>query len=208
MRGIVEVTSFNRESFRSRAYVGAKLLTINQTTSWDNQPRSPLLTSSERIPGIGLIMVRMEKWLQRLLEISWNHRAQSCWGKAGLVARVAGPSTNKLVKAGIPGMSRVSIRTSPAETVKRAGISPVVCSATVRHSSRKEDGLKVANFEVRRFHGGNPLASRYLLAVIGRRRWQPAAAPRKKGICSFARFVASRLTSRESSYSTTLRVNS
>lgn len=90
-------------------------------------------------------------------------------------------------------MSRVSIRTSPAETVKRAGISPVACSVTVRHSSRKEDGLKVANFEVRRFHGGNPLAPRYLLAAIGRRRWQPAAAPSEEGDLQLPLLVSSRL---------------
>ena len=43
MHSIEEITSFYSEYFRSRAYVGAKLLTISQPTSWDNQPRPPLI---------------------------------------------------------------------------------------------------------------------------------------------------------------------
>ena len=42
MHGIVEVTSFYSEYFRSRAHVGVKLLTISQPTRRDNQPRSLL----------------------------------------------------------------------------------------------------------------------------------------------------------------------
>ena len=47
MHGIVKVTFFYSESFRSRAYVGAKLLTISHPTPWDNQPRSPLQIVSQ-----------------------------------------------------------------------------------------------------------------------------------------------------------------
>ena len=49
MHAIVEVTSSCSESFRSKAYVGAKLLTISQPTPWDSQPWSPLLVRIEKL---------------------------------------------------------------------------------------------------------------------------------------------------------------